>query len=377
MHNDHHIDYQRFRQDLLAWYARHKRHLPWRVFNDDQSIPLQQRVYYTWLSEIMLQQTLVKAVLVYFENFVTKWPSVHDLAAAPEDDVMQAWAGLGYYSRARNLHKCAKYVAEQLNGAFPEDEESLLELPGIGPYTAAAIRAIGFNKAATVIDGNIDRILVRLFAIPNPIRDSKKEIRAAAIPFFEGDHLADDQLHSYFAQSLMDLGASICTPKNPKCMICPVREHCYAFETRAQNDIPKAPIKKKKPHKVGRAFIVRDMNRYILVEKRPDKGLLAGTWGMPTTDWLDANDDKAVKSLSWQSYNFNRFKVKEKLRKGAFEIRHVFTHFSLTLYIDEIILEDLDGYVDERFAKLNEDAFKNLGMPSLFDKIRVNYLKQE
>lgn len=365
----HHIQHDEFRQDLLQWYDRHKRDLPWRRINDNKDLPLQYRAYCTWLSEIMLQQTVVKAVTPYFENFTTLWPTIDDLAQANEDDIMQRWAGLGYYSRARNLHKCAKYVSEQLNGCFPDAEAELINLPGIGPYTAAAITSIAFNKPAVVIDGNIDRIIIRLHAITTPIRDTKPLIRELANDFFFKKSVIKDERHSDFAQSLMDLGASICTPKSPKCMICPVSQHCKARDLNIQQDIPTPAQKKKKPQKTGIVYLIKDQKNRILIEKRPDKGLLASTIGLPSSDWVET---KAPSHDYIMPFDLKNIGTIENIVKTNKEIRHVFTHFSLNLCITEISVTTKITKFD-RYKFVPYEEFLDLGLPSLFDKIRKFY----
>jgi len=374
---NHHIDYSGFRQDLLAWYDRHKRELPWREVAADPLIDAQDKAYSTWLSEIMLQQTVVKAVMSYYQHFIERWPSVHDLANADEDDVMAAWAGLGYYSRARNLHKCAKYISKEKGGVFPDNETALIELSGIGPYTAAAITSIAFNKPAVVIDGNVDRIMVRLYALNQPIRDIKKKIRALSSDFFISDAVCNDQRCSDFAQSLMDLGATICIPKAPRCMLCPVRSYCKAQSMGIAPSLPQPAPKKKKPHRQGVVYVIRDKAGHILVEKRPDKGLLASTYGMPTSEWGVVEDDTlAIDSrhdddaLAWLEGHCIAYDKTE----NAHIITHVFTHFSLSLRIKEIRVPDFPS-VKGTYKIMSPSQFEELGLPSLFDKVRKFILK--
>jgi A/G-specific adenine glycosylase len=357
----HHINHKAFRQEILEWYGRQKRVLPWRSIAEDNAIDVQQKAYAVWLSEIMLQQTVVKAVKPYFEKFLMTWPTVQDLAGADDDDLMQAWAGLGYYSRARNLLKCARVVVSDYKGFFPDNEAGLIKLPGIGPYTAAAITAIAFNNPATVIDGNVDRIIVRTHGLQLPIRDIKKDIRRLSDPFFLSDGIVDDDQHSHFAQSLMDLGATICIPKSPRCMLCPVNGHCLAFSLGNAADLPVKPVKKDKPHKFGDVYIFRNDRNHILIEKREDKGVLASTFGFPTNDWTEQEREQElpvyVKIGQGEELNY------------LGQVRHVFTHFSLSLAIKEVkISSDIQLPSNMQWVTLEE--LQNIGMPSLFAKVR-------
>lgn len=357
----HHINHTAFRQGLLEWYQKQKRILPWRSVAEDAHLKAQDKAYAVWLSEIMLQQTVVKAVRPYFEKFMTLWPDIHSLAAADEDILMQEWAGLGYYSRARNLLKCAKYVVQELGGELPDNEAALIKLPGIGPYTAAAITAIAFNKPATVIDGNVDRIIVRLYALDNPIRNIKPEIRALAFPFFMSDAVAHDGQHSHFAQSLMDLGAGICIAGTPRCMLCPVKMHCLAYETSCAEALPVKPIKKRKPHKYGDVFVVCDKAGRVVVEKRADKGLLASTFGFPTSEWSEEVKEFSLPRFL-QSYAVRHENV---LKEG---VRHVFTHFSLSLRIKKIEVSD-NISLPYNMMWVEKDVLFDVGMPTLFSKV--------
>jgi A/G-specific adenine glycosylase len=321
------------RNDMLSWYDTHARTLPWRSKPFERPDP-----YHVWMSEVMLQQTTVGAVIKYFEKFIEIWPTVQELANAPQDDVMREWAGLGYYSRARNLHKCAIEIIEKYNSKFPKNIKTLKSLPGIGDYTSAAIASIAFDIPATVIDGNVERVISRLYRIETPLPDSKPIIREYANDLFIKDN---QDRPSCFAQSLMDLGATICTPKSPKCMLCPISEYCTAY---AQGDAANFPFKRKKvkiPEKHALAYIYIHDNE-IGIEKRPDKGMLGGMVGFPTSDWVD---------------------VKEALpdHDNKIFIRHVFTHFALTLY-PVVIHEKTDRMIDK--AQVD-----NIGLPTLFQKL--------
>jgi len=302
---------------LLHWYDRHARILPWRFRPGEVADP-----YAVWLSEIMLQQTTVAAVGNYFRDFMSRWPTVTALAHAPIDDVMKRWAGLGYYSRARNLHACAQMVARDYGGIFPSTEEELRKLPGVGPYTAAAITAIAFGKRATVIDGNVDRVVTRLFAIETPLPLSKPEIRIHA------ETLTPDKRAGDFAQAMMDLGATICTPKSPSCNRCPVIEMCDANAAGVADILPRRAPKKARPVRYGACFFITRPDGAVLLRKRIAKGLLGGMMEVPTTPWAnEAADDYS---------EFAPVKTKWKKRLGAVE--HTFTHFHLilTIYVADV-----------------------------------------
>jgi A/G-specific adenine glycosylase len=275
----------------------------------------------------MLQQTTVPAVIPYFGKFVDKWPTVQDLAAAADDDVMQAWAGLGYYARARNLLKCARVVTEQHGGHFPQSYEALIALPGIGDYTAAAILAIAFNVPATVIDGNVDRVVARYFAVSEPLPDSKPLIRRHATFLFEeqdGCGRPGD-----FAQAMMDLGATICTPRSPDCRLCPVASGCEGFKGGMAASLPAKRPKKIPPRRAGYVYWIINCKGDVLLEKRPVKGLLGGMTGLPTTEWVDWPD---VADKWPEISHISAIKTCKTLGMGdAVVVRHVFTHFRLEL----------------------------------------------
>jgi A/G-specific adenine glycosylase len=299
---------------LLAWYDRHRRVLPWRAPPGTRAEP-----YHVWLSEIMLQQTTVATVKSYFDHFVARWPDVSDLAAADLDDVLHAWQGLGYYARARNLHKCARTVAGEYGGVFPDTEQGLLELPGIGPYTAAAIAAIAFDAPASPVDGNIERVVARLRRITEPLPGAKKAIGAAARDLTPAARPGD------FAQAMMDLGATVCTPRAPKCGLCPWAGDCAARSAGDMADLPARLPKKAKPTRHGVAFWIRDDAGRVLLRRRPEKGLLGGMMEVPSTDWRDApwDTDEALAAPP----------VAAKEWSDAGEIRHTFTHFHLRLAV--------------------------------------------
>jgi len=294
---------------LLAWYDRHRRHLPWRSAPGERADP-----YHVWLSEIMLQQTTVKAVGPYYAKFLTRWPNVKALAAAPLDDVLKAWAGLGYYARARNLHACAQRVAGQNGGHFPDTEDTLRTLPGIGGYTAAAIAAIAFDRRAVAIDGNIERVIARLYAIEAELPAAKAEIRAGAGTLVPLRRPGD------FTQAMMDLGATICTPKKPACGICPWMQSCQA---RARGDAETFPRKAPKVEgklRHGASFVVIRADDHVLVRSRPAKGLLGGMTEVPSTAWT--HELKAADALAQAPLGL-------KWRKLPGVVEHGFTHFPL------------------------------------------------
>lgn len=294
---------------LLAWYDRHRRRLPWRAEGGRRADP-----YHVFLSEIMLQQTTVKAVGPYFADFLHRWPRVSDLAAAPLEQVLSAWAGLGYYARARNLHACAKAVVERHGGHFPADEAALLDLPGIGPYTAAAISAIAFDLPASPVDGNIERVVSRLYAIATQLPKGKAEIKARAAALTPKSRPGD------FAQAMMDLGATICTPRSPACAICPFTDPCLA---RAEGDPARYPVKApkgEKPARSGIAFLAVRADGAVLLRTRPAKGLLGGMTEVPSTPWTAGGTTSG-----------GHAPLKATWRTLPGRVVHVFTHFALEL----------------------------------------------
>ena len=298
---------------LLAWYDRHRRHLPWRAPPGGRSDP-----YAVWLSEIMLQQTTVTAVKPYFEAFLARWPDVFCLAEAPGEEVMRQWAGLGYYSRARNLHACAKAVVSSHGGCFPDTEEALRGLPGIGPYTAAAIAAIAFGRRAVVVDGNVERVIARLFAIQVPLPAAKPLIKSRA------DALTPVERSGDFAQAMMDLGATICTPKRPACALCPLTGCCKTGVTGEAENLPRKAPKPERPLRLGAAFFLRREDGAVLVRTRPPKGLLGGMTEIPGTVWSESFD---VADALCEA------PLRVVYRKLDAMVEHVFTHFALRLSV--------------------------------------------
>ena len=300
---------------LLEWYDRHRRRLPWRALPGVRPDP-----YRVWLSEIMLQQTTVKAVGPYFEKFTARWPDVTSLARAALDDVLRLWAGLGYYSRARNLHACAVAVMREHGGTFPDKEDGLLALPGIGPYTAAAIAAIAFDRHTMPVDGNIERVVSRLFAVEEALPQAKPMIRQLAATLL-GESRAGDS-----AQALMDLGASICTPKKPACALCPLMGDCAARLQGMQESFPRKAAKKTGALRRGAAFVVR-RGEQLLVRTRPEKGLLGGMTEVPGSEWIAEQDEGAARNQAPALNGVARWRRKTGV------VTHVFTHFPLELVV--------------------------------------------
>ena len=348
---------------LLAWYDRHRRTLPWRVRKGERADP-----YCVWLSEIMLQQTTVRAVAPYYARFLARWPDVRALAAAPLDDVLKAWAGLGYYARARNLHACARAVVEQHGGMFPPNEPELRALPGVGDYTAAAIAAIAFDVPASPVDGNIERVVARLFAVDEPLPAAKPRLRELARTLTPKRRAGD------FAQAMMDLGATICSPKKPACALCPWNENCAAFARGDAETFPRRKPKREGALRRGAAFVVRRGDGYLLLRTRPAKGLLGGMTEVPTTEWsTDFDEGDVLKSAPVFSVVADR---ELAWRRIPGPVRHVFTHFPLELsvYATEVAV-DAPAPDGARWAKLAE--LDGEALPSLMRKVLVHAFDQE
>jgi A/G-specific adenine glycosylase len=299
---------------LLRWYDRERRDLPWRIRPGKTPDP-----YRVWLSEIMLQQTTVKAVIPYYMKFLERWPTIEALAGASLDDVLASWAGLGYYSRARNLHKCAKLIAAGPAGKFPSTEAELRELPGIGAYTAAAIAALAFGQCATPVDGNIERVMARLFAVREPLPSAKPMLKAHAQMLTPSKRAGD------FAQALMDLGATICTPKRPSCLICPLRNVCLARAQGTETQLPIRLGKPERPLRIGLAFLALREDGCVLLRRRPDVGLLGGMLEVPSTDWCDAPMplEEALRTAP----------LRGKWQRVPGIVAHTFTHFRLEMEV--------------------------------------------
>ncbi|HVO04030.1 MAG TPA: A/G-specific adenine glycosylase [Candidatus Cybelea sp.] len=331
---------------LLAWYDRHRRVLPWRARPGERPDP-----YNVWLSEIMLQQTTVAAVGPYFLTFLARWPDVAALAAAPLDDVLTEWAGLGYYARARNLHKCAQAVVREHGGRFPDGEDGLRALPGIGAYTAAAIAAIAFDRRAVVMDGNVERVMARLHRVAQPLPAAKAVLRDLA------DALTPQWRAGDYAQAVMDLGATICTPRKPRCALCPWRQHCAGFAAGDAEDFPVKTAKPVRPVLHATAYWMTVPDGSVVLRRRPEKGLLGGMMEIPTNTWriepwtIDEARAVAPVPANWRDLPGN--------------VRHVFTHIDLRLTLLAGSLKNTpDGMVAAPLGKLGDYA-----LPSVMRKI--------
>ena len=313
---------------LLAWYDRHRRTLPWRARNGERPDP-----YRVWLSEIMLQQTTVRAVAPYYARFLERWSDVYALAAAPLEEILKSWAGLGYYARARNLHACARAVVERHGGVFPKSEAALRALPGIGDYTAAAVAAIAFDLPASPVDGNIERVVARFFAIAEPLPAAKPDLRRLA------RHLTPQRRAGDFAQAMMDLGATICTPKRPACALCPWNDGCAARARGDAETFPRKMPKREGALRRGAAFVARRADDCLLVRTRPARGLLGGMTEVPMTEWsVDFDESDALGAAPRLSSTRRGGKKKISWRRLPGVVRHVFTHFplELTVYLAEL-----------------------------------------
>jgi len=331
---------------LLAWYDRHRRVLPWRARSGETPDP-----YRVWLSEIMLQQTTVATVGPYFLTFLARWPDVKALAAAPLDDVLTAWAGLGYYARARNLHKCSQVVAQEHGGRFPDTEEALLELPGIGGYTAAAIAAIAFDRRAVVMDGNIERVMSRIHRVATPLPAAKPALKALT------DQLTPDNRAGDFAQAMMDLGATICTPAKPRCALCPWREDCAAFKAGDAEDYPHKTPKAARPVLHAVAYWMTTPEGAVLLRRRPEQGLLGGMMEIPTNTW---------RAEPWEAGEAEgAAPVKARWSPLPGQVRHIFTHIDLRLtLLGTRVAKTPAGMVAAPLDKLGDYA-----LPSVMRKI--------
>jgi A/G-specific adenine glycosylase len=347
---------------VLAWYDRERRHLPWRAAPHQKSDP-----YCVWLSEIMLQQTTVKAVLPRYAVFLRRWPDVKALADADLGEVLATWAGLGYYARARNLHACARAVVEQHGGKFPATEAELRTLPGIGDYTAAAVAAIAYGQQATPVDGNIERVVARLFAVATPLPGAKGEIRALA------ETLTPENRPGDFAQALMDLGATICTPRRPACGLCPLRLDCRGLAAGLAEVLPYREEKGERPVRRGAAFVAIRSDGAVLLRERPLRGLLGGMLETPSTPWEDAAPNgKSVRDHA---------PVEADWQKLPGLVEHTFTHFHLELsvYRAGVGLDAVPKREAEpercRWLKLRDLA--GAALPSVMRKVISHAVKAE
>lgn len=335
---------------LLAWYDVNAREMPWRVSPQDRAAGQVPDPYAIWMSEIMLQQTTVATVKDYFRRFIARWPSVGDLAAAQDADVMAEWAGLGYYARARNLLKCARAVVDDYDGVFPADHAALLKLPGIGPYTAAAVSSIAFDLPHAVLDGNVERVMARIYDEHTPLPDAKPQLMIHAQTHTPAQRAGD------YAQAVMDLGATICTPKSPACGICPVRDPCDAQAKGTMAELPKKTPKKAKPIRHGTVYLGRRTDGAWLLETRPETGLLGGMLGWPGSNWVDVAlphpDSTPPSQADWKEV------------EG--EVRHTFTHFHLILRV--MMAELPQGANPEVGAFKPQDEFQSSDLPTVMRK---------
>ncbi|HKB21993.1 MAG TPA: A/G-specific adenine glycosylase [Methyloceanibacter sp.] len=347
---------------LLAWYDRERRHLPWRA--DPGETP---DAYKVWLSEIMLQQTTVKAVLPRYGLFVRRWPDVAALARAELGEVLGAWAGLGYYARARNLHACARAVVEQHGGRFPESEAELRKLPGVGGYTAAAIAAIAFGARATPVDGNIERVVARLFVVTTPLPEAKSEIRALAETLTPAERPGD------FAQAMMDLGATICTPRRPACGLCPVRPDCHGYTAALAEILPYRDEKAERPVRRGATYVAIRSDGAVLLRERPLKGLLGGMLETPSSPWGDEVPKGKVVHI--------HAPVKAEWRKVPGLVEHTFTHFHLELSVyraevgPDAVVKRAASPARCRWLKLRE--LSGAALPSVMRKVITHAVKTD
>ncbi len=335
-----------FARRLLAWYDRARRDLPWRAAPGGAGDP-----YRVWLSEIMLQQTTVATVGPYFMRFLARWPDVHALAAAPLDTVLTEWAGLGYYARARNLKKCAETVSRDLGGRFPDTEAGLAALPGIGPYTAAAVAAIAFDRPATVVDGNVERVIARIFAVTDPMPASKPALREKARGLTPSSRPGD------YAQAMMDLGATICRPRTPLCSSCPVAGDCAARQLGIAPELPRRAAKKARPVRRAVAWLGDDGKGAIVLRRRAESGLLGGMWEVPSSDWQEELDPEPMVPVAagWET---------------AGMVVHVFTHFRLEMEVRRARLKRGDA---ARFGSqarwVGGAELGDYALPSLMKKV--------
>ena len=326
-----------FQQKLLQWYDRHQRALPWRATGGARPDP-----YRVWLSEIMLQQTTVATVKSYFLKFINLWPNVEAMAAADLDDILAAWAGLGYYARARNLHACAKIITQNYGGVFPAGQKALMALPGIGPYTSGAIAAIAFDQPVAAVDGNVERVLSRFYAIKTPLPDSKPLIKQKAASLVPENRPGD------FAQGLMDLGATICTPRSPDCRLCPLATDCRGLKQNIAPALPIRAAKKVRPTRFGKAFVVQRQDGAVLLRRRPEKGLLGGMLEVPCSEWVEGKS------------------------RATNIIEHTFTHFHLMLEV--VVSDDFDGAVrrdTESHQWVPVKQLKEKALPTIMKKVLV------
>ena len=334
---------------LLRWYVKNGRVLPWRVSPKDLQSGQTPDPYKVWVSEIMLQQTTVKTVIPYFQKFIEKWGSISKLSHAKEGEVLAFWAGLGYYARGRNLLRCAKELRDRFDSKVPNDKKKLLSLPGIGEYTASAVRSIAFGEKEVVIDANIERVICRLFKIEKPIKQSKKDIKECASQLFSEFHSGN------LAQALMDFANAICKPKKPFCTQCPISRSCLSFKCDLVESIPAKPMNKNKPVKTGYVFFATLKPNKFLLERRPSKGILGGLLGFPTTEWdVEKQDPSFPFKANW-------------IYTGKI-VTHQFSHFKLEL---EIVFAETEypEFDNSKYFVVERQNFDLLSLPTLMRKV--------
>ncbi|MEH6402293.1 MAG: A/G-specific adenine glycosylase [Sneathiella sp.] len=354
--NNHFFEKTEFSDKILDWYDENARALPWRSLSN-----VQANAYHVWLSEIMLQQTTVATVGPYFKKFLKLWPTVEHLANSPLDDVLSAWAGLGYYARARNLHKCAVAICHEYGGVFPTTEEALLTLPGIGAYTSAAIAAIAYGQAAVVIDGNIERIISRVFRISEQLPAARKKIREGATV------VSPEKRPGDYAQALMDIGATICTPKKPLCHLCPVSQFCSAFDAGDAETYPVKAPKKIKPTRRAAILWIDGGAGDILMRRREEKGLLGGMMEFPSTEWVvETYDYQAALKDVLSGLGLGKLKVPEN---SVGSIKHTFTHFHLVFSIYSLTIPEKTRSTSNEARWINPADFTSIAMPTLMSKV--------
>ncbi len=360
-------NYKSFSNLLLNWYDKNRRNLPWRALSGELPNP-----YFVYLSEIMLQQTVVSTVIPYFLNFVKKWTTIDQLAKADFQEVSSCWAGLGYYSRAKNLHETAKIISNDYNSIIPCDKSKLLSLPGIGNYTASAIMAIAFDIKSNVIDGNVERIFSRLYAVDEPLEKSKKYIEEISERYLPNQRYGD------YAQALMDLGSLICIPKSPRCPSCPLISFCKVGGTANAKIYPKRLPKKNKNNRYGLFFCLINQHGDILMTKNNNKGLLSNMDVIPSIGWLKEDKNYFSKSPNFITQKDSLFDLDWKILEK--KIIHVFTHFKLNCSIAIAYIDNNEILKDQSIKKsyrfIDSQNLKKLAIPSLIKKI-IKYLEDE
>lgn len=341
-------DIAKIRAGVLAWYDVERRDLPWRAAPGKTADP-----YAVWMSEIMLQQTTVATVKGYFSRFIGRWPRVNDLADADLDEVLVEWQGLGYYARARNLHKCARVLTEHHEGRFPASLDDLLKLPGVGPYTASAIAAIAFDLPTVPVDGNIERVVARLFNIDQPLPGAKADIHTNAASFAGGERPGD------FAQAMMDLGATVCTPKSPKCLLCPVCEFCEGRRAGAPESLPVKAPKKKRPERRAAVFWLENNAGEVLLRRRAESGLLGGMMEFPSTEWREGEWPEVAERETAEPVSVDWLLLPD-------EAVHVFTHFKLRL---QVFIGHTDRIENVAGKWVSRDNFAGQALPTAMKKV--------